>query len=224
MFERLVVLAAGSVMARSARAGLIGLICTLGVCIAAISAGPVAAAPVRSLLEQRQSGVVIQEFDISCAAAALATLLTFQHGDPTSEREIAISMMGREEYLAEPLLVRARQGFSLLDMKRFTERQGYIGIGLGRMELDDLLARAPAIVPINARGYPHFVIFRGAMNGRASLADPAFGNRTMPLHQFLDSWIDYPGFGRVAFRVERPGSEATAGQLAPRPADFVTFN
>ena len=36
--------------------------------------------PVRSLLEIRRSGVVVQKFDISCGAAALATILRYQHG------------------------------------------------------------------------------------------------------------------------------------------------
>ena len=81
--------------------------------------------PVTSLLEMRQDRVVVQEWDISCGAAALATILNYQHGDPISEREIARGLIAREEYLADPDLVRARHGFSLLDLKRFVDRRGY---------------------------------------------------------------------------------------------------
>ena len=35
--------------------------------------------PVQSLLEYRQRNVVIQKWDLSCGAAALATLLRYQH-------------------------------------------------------------------------------------------------------------------------------------------------
>ena len=118
---------------------------------------------VRSLLEIRQHHVVIQEWDLSCGAAALATLLQYQHGDSVSEQEIALRMMGRAEYLENPDLVNWRQGFSLLDLKRFVEARGYRGIGLGRLTLDHLVQSAPIIVPINAQGYQHFVVFRGAL-------------------------------------------------------------
>jgi predicted double-glycine peptidase len=178
---------------------------------------------VRSLEEIRTEVVVLQQWDLSCAAAALATILTYQHGDPTSEREVAVTMMARPEYLANPDLVRARQGFSLLDMKRFVERRGYTGVGLGKMDFDALVARAPAIVPINRRGYQHFVVFRGAAGDRVLLADPAFGSHTVTRAEFEDMWIDYPEFGRVGFIVEAPPGTAAPNRLAPRPDDFLTF-
>ena len=45
--------------------------------------------PVKSLLEMRHDNVVVQEWDLSCGAAALATILNYQYDDPVSEREIA---------------------------------------------------------------------------------------------------------------------------------------
>ena len=107
------------------------------------------AQPVRSLFELRQENVILQQFDLSCGAAALATILNYQHGDPVSEREIATRMMSRGEYLENPMLVRLRQGFSLLDLKRFVDDRGYNGVGLGQLNLEHLVARAPVIVPIN---------------------------------------------------------------------------
>lgn len=62
--------------------------------IAAIpSTAAAQSALVRSLLEMRRERVVIQEGDLSCGAAALATILNFQHKDPVNEREIAIALM-----------------------------------------------------------------------------------------------------------------------------------
>ena len=122
--------------------------------------------PSRQLSEQRETLVVRQQWDLSCGAAALATLLTYQHGDPVSERDIALGMMSRHEYMENPLIVTIRQGFSLLDMKRFVDALGYEGIGLGGLTFSHLLERAPLIVPINAHGYQHFVVFRGAHGNR----------------------------------------------------------
>ncbi|HEX2477900.1 MAG TPA: C39 family peptidase [Geminicoccaceae bacterium] len=178
--------------------------------------------PVRSLLEMRRDRVVVQQWDLSCGAAALATLLNHQHGDPVSEKEIAQGLIEREEYLAEPLLVRARHGFSLLDLKRYAEKRGYQGIGYGQLTLDDLLARAPMIVPLRFHGYNHFVVVRGASGNRVLLADPAFGNYTMLATKFERSWLDYDQFGKVGFAVVRPGMP-TPNQLAPSPADFVSL-
>jgi len=48
-----------------------------------ISAQPALAAdrtPVKSLLEMRRERVVVQEWDLSCGAAALATILHYQCG------------------------------------------------------------------------------------------------------------------------------------------------
>jgi predicted double-glycine peptidase len=164
---------------------------------------------VTSLLELRRAGVVVQEYDISCGAAALATLLAYQHGDPVPEKEIAEDLIRRKEYLENPELVRARRGFSLLDLKRFVEGRGYVGRGLARVALDDLLDIAPAIVPVRMNGYDHFVVFRGKHGDRVLLADPAWGNRTMRVERFEAAWLASTEFGRVAFVVERQGARAS---------------
>jgi hypothetical protein len=179
--------------------------------------------PVRSLLEMRQDRVVVQQWDLSCGAAALATLLNYQHGDPVSEREIARGLIERDEYLEQPLLVRARQGFSLLDLKRYVEQRGYRGIGYGQLTLQDLLERAPLIVPIRLHGYNHFVVFRGVLGNRVLLADPAFGNQTMLASKFERAWLDFASFGKVGFVVARHDDAPPPNQLAPRPGDFVSL-
>ena len=176
---------------------------------------------VRSLLELRRDRVVVQEYDISCGAAALATILTYQHGDPVSEREVTRGLIQREEYLETPELVRVRQGFSLLDLKRFVDGRGYQGIGFGHATLANLLDLAPAIVPVSLAGYDHFIVFRGMNGDRVLLADPAWGNRTMRVERFEAAWLDSPEFGRVAFAVERRDGAAPPNRLAPRPSDFV---
>ncbi|MBC7514313.1 MAG: C39 family peptidase [Herminiimonas sp.] len=177
---------------------------------------------VKSLLEIRRRNVVIQKWDLSCGAAALTTLLRYQHGEPVTEKLVAASLMRRPEYIEHPELIQVREGFSLLDLKRDVTARGYKGIGYGKMELKDALAKAPLLVPIEVNGYNHFVVFRGASNGSVLLADPAWGNRTMPINAFVASWINYPGFGRVGFAVQRPdGTTPPQQALVPRPDDFT---
>lgn len=180
--------------------------------------------PVRSVIEIRQQNVVLQKWELSCAAAALATILRYQYGAPVTERSVALGLINREEYLANPDLVRIRQGFSFLDLKRYVDDFGYEGIGLGQLELQDLLFRAPVIVPVNLQGFPHFVVFRGATNNSVLLADPAYGNITMSKEKFLNGWINYKDIGKVGFVVTQAGELAPPGGLSARALDFVMLN
>ncbi len=170
---------------------------------------------VRSFEEIRRKRVVIQEWDLSCGAAALATLLNYQHGDPISEREIAEGLIRRAEYLENPELVRIRQGFSLLDLKRFAESRGYAGTGYADVTIDDLDELGPAIVPIRLTTYDHFVVFRGRLGDRILLADPAYGNRIMHVATFEKAWQD-----NVVFVVERRDETTPPDRLSARPEDF----
>lgn len=176
---------------------------------------------VRSLLEMRQQGVVIQQWDLSCGAAALATILRYEYGDPVTEREIARGLIKRKEYVADPTLVQTHEGFSLLDLKRYVDGHGYEGIGYGGLTLGDLIEQAPIMVPVNFYGFNHFVVFRGVRGNRVLLADPAYGTRTMLVEQFENAWLDYPEVGRVGFVVQRPNDPARPNRLAPRDEDFL---
>jgi uncharacterized protein len=185
--------------------------------------------PVRSLLEARHQNVVIQEWDSSCGAAALATLLRFQLGDPVNERTVALGILRN----SDPGRVRGRGGFSLLDLKRYAESRGFVAEGFAGLTPGQLLRIAPAIVPIRSNRGDHFVVFRGAVNGHAVLADPAFGNRTVPFSDFEASWKDRLGFvvhagrgknanrllatKRDLLRVEDDASRSAMEAAPPRP-------
>jgi predicted double-glycine peptidase len=160
--------------------------------------------PVISLLEARQSKVVMQQWDLSCGAAALTTLLKYQHSVNTDEKTVAKGLINRKEYINDPELLQRREGFSLLDLKRYTKKIGLQGKAYGKLTLDNLLNFAPVIVPINLSGYNHFVIFRGKTKNRVLLADPAWGNRTLFVSDFNKAWINFPKFGRVGFAVTNP--------------------
>ena len=116
---------------------------------------------VRSLLETRQKAVVVQSWDLSCGAAALTTLLNYQHRDMVGEKEVALGLIAQTRYVENPNLLRLRHGFSLFDLKRYVDARGYRGIGFGQMKLEDLVERAPIMVPITSNGYKHFVVFAG---------------------------------------------------------------
>jgi hypothetical protein len=156
------------------------------------------AKPVRTLLEIRDSQVVRQHWDLSCGAAAIATVLTYQLGRPVSEREAALGMLRQ----GDVQLIRARLGFSLLDLKRLALGYGLQAAGYGGLSLDDLVALAPVIAPIRVFGFGHFVVVRGRIGDRLLVADPAFGNRTMTVQEFTRAWPS--GVGFVIVRPDEP--------------------
>ena len=167
---------------------------------------------VRSLLELRQEKVVIQQWDVSCGAAALATILNYQHSDSVSEKTIAEAMLRR----TDPLRVKFRGGFSLLDLKRFAESRGYTADGYSDVSIENLVEFGPSIVPITLNGYDHFVVFRALVGNQVLISDPAFGKRILKLERFQEDWL-----GNLAFVVSRPDGGSSANRLAPEPSDFV---
>jgi uncharacterized protein len=176
------------------------------VALATFAASPSAARPrdrpVRSMVELRREKVVQQRWDLSCGAAALSTVLTHDLRDPVSEREIVTALLTG----ADADAIRERGGFSLLDLKRYAVARGYAAAGFGGLELAGLLRLGVAIVPTVGEEGPHFVIFRGATQGRVVLADPSYGARTLTPGEFEAIWSP-----RVAFVVRRSSGEVVAG-------------
>lgn len=159
---------------------------------------------VKSIQEIRHDRVVLQKWDKSCGAAALSTLLTFYLDIPVNETAIIGNMVRH----GDPLRVRRRGGFSLLDLKRYVQRQGYQGQGYGGMSLAELVQfKTPAIVPIRTHGYDHFVIFVAQSRDRVVLADPAFGNLTLTARQFERVWQN--GIAFMVFRDEVRAAQTT---------------
>jgi len=153
--------------------------------VAIDTAGARATKHVRSLKEIREADVVHQRWDLSCGAAALSTLLTYDFKDNTPETAIVVWLLHR----TDPAKVRSRGGVSLLDLKRFAQARGYRAEGFSEMSMEELAAlKVPAITPIRVKGYDHFVIVRKVEGDHVFLADPGFGNVIMNGSRFSRIW------------------------------------
>ncbi len=145
-----------------------------------------------SLQEIRQNQVVRQNWDFTCGAAALATILRYQHGLEVEEREIVETLVPVSGRSLNAIL---RDGFSLLDLKRYAVARGLDAKGYAELTLEDLQEfNMPAIVPVFLFGFNHFVIFRDVKGDRVFVADPAVGNAVIRRDKFLDAWQDGIGF------------------------------
>lgn len=149
-----------------------------------------------SLKEIREKGVVMQQWENSCAVASLATVLTYGFHDPVSERVVAGEMLK----LVDPSKVKLRGGFSMLDMKKFMISRGYQADSYKNLSLEDLLAFEAPIVPISKLGSNHYVVFNGIKGNNILLADPLFGNREVSVNNFLSQWVE--GMAFVASKKE----------------------
>lgn len=140
-----------------------------------------------SLKEIREDRLIIQQWDTSCAAAAMASVFTFTFNDTVTEREVINGLLRQ----TEPLKVRHRGGFSMLDMKRYAEIRGYKALGFKNMNFEDIRYMDAPIVPVKFHGYNHYVIYKGVTTeGEIHIGDPAFGNRTLSRDEFEAAWID----------------------------------
>lgn len=161
--------------------------------------------PVTSMQEARFKSTVRQQYDFSCGSAAVATLLTYQYGYPINE-QIAFQEMfahGDQQKIR-------REGFSLLDMKRFLEAHGFAADGFIQPLEKLMSAQLPAIVLINDKGYHHFVVIKGMRDGRILIGDPSGGTRTIARSTFESSmWVN-----RLLFVIHNRKDQAKFNNVA----------
>lgn len=136
-----------------------------------------------SLKEARFRNTIRQKYDFSCGSAAVATLLSYQYGYPVNEQAAFVQMYthGNRQKIS-------KEGFSLLDIKRFLQSNGFDADGfqlpVEKLQQENL----PAIALIDVKGYHHFVVVKGVRNGRVLIGDPAIGTRSLSLAQFDRVW------------------------------------
>jgi len=141
--------------------------------------------PTVSMKEARYSAMVRQQFDFSCGSAALSTLLTYHYRFAVTEQTVFEEMFARGEQ--EKI---KKEGFSLLDMKRYLEAHGFEANGF-EASLDKLVSVGiPAIVLINDNGYNHFVVIKGIRDQRVLIGDPSGGTRVMSRTKFQSIWAN----------------------------------
>ena len=131
----------------------------------------------------KENKIVMQQFDFSCGAAALATLLTYYFEDPVSEQTILLDIM---ELLPKDLILNRKQkGLSLLDLKKYCETRGYKAYGVKLKPSSLLKLTCPILIYLEINNDRHFSILRGFRGNRVVLADSNKGNVQVPIDRFL---------------------------------------
>ena len=167
-------------------------------------------ARVVSVKEARFTTTQRQKYDFSCGSAALATLLTHHYGEPVDERAVFMQMYQR----GDQAKIR-KEGFSMLDMKRYLETRGYHADGF-QLPIDKLaVENVPAIVLLTERGYRHFVVIKGVERGRVLVGDPAMGTRALSLERFQKLWVNHILFVVYNKREAAKFNQADDWRVAP---------
>ena len=134
---------------------------------------------VKSWKAMRDAGIVKQDYDFSCGAASIATLLNRQYGLTYSEKEILelLSKEAQETWKA-----------SFADMQKIMPSLGFRaeGYAVSFEQLQQL--RAQVIVYLRYRNNDHFSVLYGIDGETVLLADPSLGHVSLSRAQFLDAW------------------------------------
>ncbi len=122
--------------------------------------------------------MVRQAHDFSCGLAALATILTYDHLDPTDEAFLLTSL--REQDQRQGLERSFDDGVSFADLRDLAQRQGYRAAGIAVPTTTLRQLSRPVIAALTVDGRAHFTVLKGfSEDGRAILADPSWGNMRM---------------------------------------------
>jgi uncharacterized protein len=160
-----------------------------------------------SMRDMKFVDMVPQKTDFSCGAAALATILKYSYNQEITENDVIDGLMK----VSDIELVR-QKGFSLLDIKNYTQSIGMRGRGYN-VNPDTLeKIHIPTIVLLNYKGYKHFVVLKKATEDKAYIADPALGNRIMTRKEFDADW------NGIVFAVVGQGFDRESVLLKPKEA------
>lgn len=169
------------------------------------------AVQVTSLQEAKFKATTRQQYDFSCGSAAVATLLTHHYGYPVTEQSVFDEMFA----LGDQPKIR-RDGFSLLDMKKYMNAHGFEvdGFTLPLNKLPE--SGLPAIVLIVDKGYHHFVVIKGMREGRVLIGDPSNGTRALPVADFEAMWTNKLLFVVHSHQAQARFNRESDWQVAPQ--------
>jgi predicted double-glycine peptidase len=142
-----------------------------------------------SWVEQRDQGVVKQQRDYSCGAAAVATLLTHHWGREVSESDVLDAWLAQFSQEELSLQTFVDEGFSLWHIAMMGEPLGYRAAGLQVPIASLAVLKQPLLIYIEPFGQPHFTLVTEGSEQGVWLSDPSWGRVYVSLFELRD-WID----------------------------------
>ena len=131
----------------------------------------------RPWTELRDAAVVKQQFDYSCGAGALATLLSLHYGLEIGERDIL------DRYEFDRTL-----GISFAGLAEIARDLGFVASGVSIRYETLAKARVPLLLFVRVNGEGHFTVLKAVSERGVVLADPAWGQLRLTRRQFRRLW------------------------------------
>lgn len=164
---------------------------------------------ITSWSEMRDKNLTKQEYDYSCGAASLSSILEHYYGvKNASEKEILDFVLlskgidiNQKEAIQLDDEMKQKAHLSFYDMVEYVESRGFKAFGLS-VDLPALSAlKAPVIIYVKVRNIEHFSVLKGIDSRFVYLADPSFGNIKVSIAKFVEMF--YPKKTRQEKRQEK---------------------
>jgi predicted double-glycine peptidase len=137
--------------------------------------------------EFKERQIVMQQYDYSCGAAVLATIIKYYWGDETDELYF-LEMLPRLKLSEKELKDRIENGLTLTDLRNLANMAGYHAT-MAKVKFEEVSqGKVPVVVGITVKKHEHFAVFRGADDRYVYLADPIRGNIRTPICDFVEQW------------------------------------
>lgn len=170
--------------------------------------------PAKSWSEMRNERVVRQQFDFSCGAASLATVLKYFYNINVAENEIVATVLKSKGVGDKTKTDYTLKDFALsfADLAGYVQTKGFKGVGVA-MDLDALRQlRVPVIIYIKIRSFEHFTVFKGINGDFVYLSDPSFGNMKVKIERFKEMFyqrddLHYPGRVLAIIPIDKKGTK-----------------
>lgn len=164
---------------------------------------------ITSWSEMRDKNLTKQEYDYSCGAASLSSILEHYYGlENASEKEILDTVLlkkgidiNQKEEIQFDDEMKQKAHLSFYDMVGYAEDRGFRAFGLA-VDLPALYElKAPVIIYVKVRNIEHFSVLKGIDSKFVYLADPSFGNIKVSVAKFVEMF--YPKKTRQEAREEK---------------------
>ncbi len=166
--------------------------------------------PIKSWIEFKNENLTKQQFDYSCGAGSLSTILTHFYDKNITEVMILDNILKIKKIDKDKKeLENSTFDLSFADLTEIANLNNFKALGLA-IEFESLYKiKSPVILYVKIRKNEHFTVFKAIDEHFVYLADPSMGNIKVKLSKFKEMFFqrnDYKFKGKILAVL--PNSEA----------------
>jgi len=146
---------------------------------------------VKSWIEFKNENLIRQDYDYSCGASSLATIMKYYYDQNVTEKVILDEILSNKGLNKDNMkdLEEKDMSLSFLDLSKYVETKKFKAIGLA-IDFDGLEnLKIPVILYVKIRKNEHFTVFKGIDEDYVYLADPSFGNTKVKISKFKEMFL-----------------------------------